>query len=213
MHHACRVSRGTRAPVFALEKGDAQAAQSGITRDARAVDASANDGQVILHLLKLFAAGVPRPLRAVPDRAGVVHIVGMILKRYGSILHSVTPNFDARAMNEIGFQRSHEASLDAGEFEAGYERVEVHELRAQAEGFVQMDTEERVLAQLREQLDHLIEHDTGDQLLLVENEQGRDYPKLREKITNAVIEGENKLHFHRTVDPPLRIGVYAPRHR
>ena len=29
----------------------------------------------------------------------------MITKRYGSKVQSVTPNFDARAMNEIGFQR------------------------------------------------------------------------------------------------------------
>ncbi|HEX6558680.1 MAG TPA: hypothetical protein VF021_04440 [Longimicrobiales bacterium] len=137
----------------------------------------------------------------------------MILKRYGNNLHSVLPHFDARAMNEIGFQRSHELSLELAEFEQRYHRVGQHELTAHAEGMVQMDAEIKVLHALRAQLDELLAHHNGGHVLLVENEQGRDYPKLREKITTLVIEGENKLHFHRTVDPPLRIGIYAPRHR
>ena len=40
----------------------------------------------------------------------------MIAKRYGTKIQSVTPNFDARAMNEIGFQRDNEWSLPADEF-------------------------------------------------------------------------------------------------
>lgn len=136
----------------------------------------------------------------------------MILKRYGSKLHSVTPHFDARAMNEIGFQRSHELTLEAAEFASRYQRIAEHALTAHAEGLVQMDAEIHVLNALRAQLDAILEHHNGTHVLLVENEQGRDYPKLHEKITTIVIEGENKLHFHRTVDPPLRIGIYAPRH-
>jgi hypothetical protein len=136
----------------------------------------------------------------------------MILKRYGSNLHSVTPNFNARAMNEIGFQRSHEVSLTADEFEQRYQRLAEHQLTAHAEGLVQMDAEERVLQSLRAQIDELLARHNSGHVLLVESEQGRDYPKLHEKITNIVLEGENKLYFHRTVDPPLRVGIYAPRH-
>jgi hypothetical protein len=134
----------------------------------------------------------------------------MILKRYGTMLHSVEPHFDARAMNEIGFQRSHELSLAAAEFTAAYNLIELHELVAQADGLVQMDAEQAVLRHLHDQLSHLESKHPG-RVLVLESEPGRDYPKLHEKITNIVVEGENKLHFHRTVDPPLRMGVYAPR--
>lgn len=134
----------------------------------------------------------------------------MILKRYGAALHSVEPHFDARALNEIGFRRSHELSIDGDEFAAAYELIDVHELVASAEGLVQMDAEQGVLNRLREQLEHLEAKHAG-RLLVLQNEAGRDYPKLHEKITTIVVEGENKLHFHRTVDPPLRMGVYAPR--
>ena len=54
----------------------------------------------------------------------------MILRKYGKSYHSVTPNFDSRAMTEIGFQKSGEHAAETGEFEAAYERVEGHELSA-----------------------------------------------------------------------------------
>ena len=134
----------------------------------------------------------------------------MILKRYGSMLHSVTPNFDARAMNEIGFQRTHEMSVSDVDFGQKFEHTESHELTAEAEGMVQIDAETAVLGKLKAQLDALHERYPGN-MLLVESEAGRDYPKLHEKTTTIVIEGENKLHFHRFVAPPLRIGVYQSR--
>lgn len=134
----------------------------------------------------------------------------MILKRYGAMLHSVEPHFDARALNEIGFQRSHEMSVAAAEFTDGYELIELHELVATADALVQMEAEQAVLKQLSEQLEHL-QRKHHERVLVLENEVGRDYPKLHEKMTTIVVEGENRLHFHRTVDPPLRMGVYAPR--
>jgi hypothetical protein len=46
----------------------------------------------------------------------------------------------------------------------------------------------------------------------VENERGgRDQPKPRQKITNVVVKGENRMHFHYVIDPPLRISLYRPR--
>lgn len=131
----------------------------------------------------------------------------MILKRYGNKLHSVTPNFDPRAMNEIGFQRDHEFSVDADEFQSNYSRIEEHALTGSGEGMVQNDAEQAALDQLSAQLTAL--HEGGaDRVLVIESEQGQNYPKLREKVTNLVVDGENKLHFARTIEPPLLIGIY-----
>ena len=135
----------------------------------------------------------------------------MILKRYGEQLHSVAPNFDPHAMNEIGFQRTDEHSLSAEEFDARYEQDRLHELTASAEGHVQSEAEAAVLSQLRDSLEKLRAGLSNGQLLVIESESGRDYPKMRETVKNQVYEGANRLHFQRTVDPPLRVAVYRPR--
>jgi hypothetical protein len=97
------------------------------------------------------------------------------------------------------------------EFEQGYERTAPHELVASAEGSVQSEAEEKLLADLRSQIDAL-EAGLGEgEVLFVESELGKDYPKMREKVSNVVVGTENKLYFNRTIDPPLRVGVYAPR--
>lgn len=135
----------------------------------------------------------------------------MILKRYGAQLQSVDVNFNPIAMNEIGFRKSNDYSVKAAEFEERYQLVDTHELTATAEGRVQNEAEAAVLASLEQQIESLRSGLRNGQILVVESESGRDYPKLREKVTTEVVEGENKLHFIRTVDPPLRIGIYAPR--
>lgn len=135
----------------------------------------------------------------------------MILKRYGSQLHSVVANFDARAMNEVGFQKSNELSLPADEFTQGYDRRDIKELTAEADGRVQTEAEQAVLASLSEQLAAIDGALPEGHFAVVENEQGKDYPKLREKVTNVVEGNDNKLHFFRSVDPPLRIGIYTPK--
>jgi hypothetical protein len=50
-------------------------------------------------------------------------------------------------------------------------------------------------------------------VLVVESEQGKDYPKTREKTTTQVSAGQNKLFFQHYIDPPLRVGVYRQRKR
>ena len=137
----------------------------------------------------------------------------MILKRYGSELHSVTPNFDANAMNEIGFQRTDDHTVAADEFDQKYEQANVHELTASAEGYVQNEAEAAALSQLHEGLEKLSATLKPGELLVIESESGRDYPKMRETVTNQVKEGKNRLHFQRTVDPPLRVALYRPRQR
>jgi len=135
----------------------------------------------------------------------------MILRKYGKSYHSVTPNFDSRAMTEIGFQKSGEHSVEAGEFEAAYERVEGHELTAVAQGAVQDQVEKEMLESLRQQLLKL-EDGLGDgSVVVIESEQGKDYPKTREKTTTTVVGNENKLQFERYIEPPLRVAVYRKR--
>ncbi|RMH22662.1 MAG: hypothetical protein D6701_01175, partial [Gemmatimonadetes bacterium] len=130
----------------------------------------------------------------------------MIVRRYGSAYHSVEPDFDSRALTEIGFRRDRRWSMPAEEFEAGMAKGEEHALTAQAEGYVQDEVESHALTRLREQLDELLASLPEGALLVVESEQGVDYPKTRGKQTNVVIEGENRLHFETRIDPPLRLG-------
>lgn len=135
----------------------------------------------------------------------------MILRRYGTSYHSVVPNFEAKALNEIGFRRDHETSIPVADFDSGYQAVESHELTAKGEGDVQNEAEQALLDDLLEQLESLESELGEDEVLVVESEQGRDWPKTRQKQENVVVQGENRLYFHLRVDPPLRIGVYRTR--
>jgi hypothetical protein len=135
----------------------------------------------------------------------------VIVKRYGSKVHSVTSNFDARAMNEIGFRRDNEWSEDSDEFFDAYEKLETHDLTAAAEGEIQGDAEEKLLESLLAQLDAVAKTVGDDAVLMVESEQGVDYPKTRHTQTNQVVGNENRLYFRFTVEPPLRVAVYRKR--
>jgi hypothetical protein len=52
--------------------------------------------------------------------------------------------------------------------------------------------------------------DEGE-VLVVENQEGEDYPKTRDTKKNVVVDGENRLYFYWRIDPPLRLGVYRTR--
>src|SRR5262245_38820251 len=135
----------------------------------------------------------------------------MILRKYGTNVHSVVPHFDSSALNEIAFQKDDRLSMSWQEFSDKYEPVTRHELVAQAEGSVQQECEEQILKELRQQLDTIEVGLQNGQVLFIESEAGRDYPKMREKQQTIVVGMDNRLHFQRTVDPPLRVGVYAAR--
>lgn len=135
----------------------------------------------------------------------------MIVRRYGSSVLSVVPNFDSRAMTEIGFNRDGRLTIPTEEFQQTYERVRGHELTAQANGAVQGDVEEAVLASLSEQLNRLAGELKPDELLLIENEPGKDQAKTRGSQTTIVEAGENRLRFEYVIDPPLKVGVYRRR--
>lgn len=135
----------------------------------------------------------------------------MIFKRYGESYQSVDTNFDSKALNEVAFRRNREASFPPEDLETRYEPGEVHLLVAEAEGDVQDETEQAMLDRLLEDLLRLDQGLEGGAILVVENEQGHDYPKTRQKISNVVVEGENRLRFHYTVAPPLRVAEYRQR--
>jgi hypothetical protein len=134
----------------------------------------------------------------------------VIARQYGTRVHSVEINFDANAMTEIGFRRDSEWSMPTEEFFASYEKLESHELTAAAEGDVQSETEDRLLQSLEQQL-RAVGQTVGDGVLFIESEQGTDYPKTRHRQVTTVVEGENRLNFHFTVEPPLRVAVYRKR--
>ncbi|HEX6694506.1 MAG TPA: hypothetical protein VF035_07425 [Longimicrobiales bacterium] len=135
----------------------------------------------------------------------------MIAKRYGKSVQSVNPEFDAVAMNEIGFRRDQAWSIETETFQATYERVGEHLLTGNTEGDTQQEVESALLAALLADL-RAVEADAADgDVLLVENESGVDYPRLHSTQRTVVVGFENRLHFTYTVDPPIRIGVYRPK--
>lgn len=134
----------------------------------------------------------------------------MIYRRYGSIFQSVDTDFDAKALNEIGFRRNREAPFPAEEIDDRYTPIETVELEAEAEGHVQTETEELLLDRLEAQLEELRTRLPEGGILVVENVSGHDYPKVRQKMRKVVERGENRLHFAYTMSPPLRVTLYRP---
>jgi len=135
----------------------------------------------------------------------------MILRRYGTKYVSVTPNFDSRAMTEIGFMRNSDMSLDADEFGERYERTGGHELAPATSGDVQGEVEDALLHALQEQLDAVVAGLEDGAIAVIENEQGVNHPKTRGTQTTGVEAGVNKMTFQYAVDPPLRVGVYRAK--
>jgi len=135
----------------------------------------------------------------------------MILRRYGSNVQSVEPNFDSKAISEVGFRRNQEFSVEAETFLSSYEKLSEHSFSAQAEGDVQDQVESAMLDDLLAQLNALHEGLEEGQVLFVESEKGKDYPRTRTRQKNVVVEGENRLYFFSSVDPALRVGVYRAR--
>ncbi len=130
-----------------------------------------------------------------------------IFRRYGTTYQSVDVNFDALALNEIGFRRNREESVLLEVFDGAFQKIQSHELIAEAEGEVQSQTEQLLLERLKVQVDQLSADLGESDVLVVENEQGHDWPKTKQKTSNVIVEGENRLRFRYSIDPPLRISV------
>ena len=135
----------------------------------------------------------------------------MILRRYGTSFQSVDLNFDSKALTEIGFRKNNERAEPADEFIGAWERTAGHELAATAEGSVQDEVEQKVLEELKAQLREVEGELESGAVLVIESEQGTDYPKTRTQTRTIVVGGENRLQFTTTVNPPLRVGIYRKR--
>ena len=134
----------------------------------------------------------------------------MIFRRYGTSYQSVDMDFDAKALNDVAFRRNRKQAIPVGEFESSRETVETVELVAEAEGQVQHETKQALLDNLQARVEELHSRLGEGWVLVVENEQGHDYPKTRQQMKNIVEEGENRLYFLYTIDPPLRVSLRQP---
>ena len=132
----------------------------------------------------------------------------MILRRYGTSMQSVELNFDSKAMTEIGFRRDQTLSIPIESFEQTYRRVEAHDLTAETQGYVQDVAERGVLKSLEQSIRALVAKLGEGAVLVIESEQGVDYPKTRTEQKTVVQGGENKLFFTVRVHPPLRVAQY-----
>jgi len=132
----------------------------------------------------------------------------MILKLYGSSFHSVQPNFNSRALTEIGFRRDREFSLGVEEFAGTYEKIDEKSLSPETEGDVHDHAEAALLRALEEGVEGVLAALGAGEVLVVESREGEDYPKTKDVKKNVVVDGESRLYFHWRVDPPLRLGVY-----
>ena len=131
----------------------------------------------------------------------------MIFRRYGNAYQSVELNFDSKALNEIGFRRDRVESIPVEELET-FEKKTTHELVAEAEGSVQDETESLLLERLAGQLLAIDRNLGPGEVIVVENDQGHDWPKTRQQTKNVIVGGENRLHFTYTMGPPLRATVW-----
>ncbi len=135
----------------------------------------------------------------------------MIVRRYGASVCEVEPEFAAVAFNEIGFVRRAGFTMEWEEFRERYERTSEREISAEAEGHVKIEVESATLDLLAHRLAAAERALAPGELLLVESQPGRDYPRLHEKTETLVEHGHSRLHFNYHVHPPLRLGVYRPR--
>ena len=132
----------------------------------------------------------------------------MILKRYGTSYQSVDINFDAKALNEVGFRRNQGRTIHVDGFVDEHSLMEMVELTADADGYVQNETEQLLLDRLRAKIEELVARLPEGGVLVVENESGHDYPKTRQQTKNVVEKGENRLYFEYSMKPALRVASY-----
>lgn len=135
----------------------------------------------------------------------------MIFRRYGTTYQSVDMEFAAEALNEIGFRRNREAAIPVDDFDSEYEHQETVELTAEAEGLVQNETEQVLLDRLAEKVQEQVARLEEGGILVVENENGKDYPRTRQETKTVPKRGENRLHFEYSMNTPLRVALYRKK--
>jgi len=130
----------------------------------------------------------------------------MIIRRYGTKVHSVSLDFDPAAMTEVGFRRDGEQEWSAEDFDGQYDLVREEEIIADATDPVQGKAERDMLDALEERFKEVYAALAEGQVLSVESKPGVDYPRTRYDRSN---KGEQDFTY--TLDRPLRLGVWAKR--
>ena len=130
----------------------------------------------------------------------------MIIRRYGSRIHSVALDFDPVAMTEVGLRRDGVREWDAVEFLDNYHLVRLVEIIAESSDPVQEKAEREMLEALAVKLTEIHDALEDGQLLGVESKTGVDHPSTRyDRLTTGDQE------FTYTLNRPLKLGVWEKR--
>ena len=129
-----------------------------------------------------------------------------IVRRYGKRVETVEPDFRAEAMTEVSFRRTGEAKWALDEFLDEYAMVRAVELTAEATDEVQDQAERGMLQSLADKLQGILDALKPGELLSVESEVGKDYPRTRYDRSS---KGEQESTY--TLDRPLRLGIFWKR--
>lgn len=137
----------------------------------------------------------------------------MLLLRRGSVLVAVHPHFRATAITEIAFLPVASSGTSEGEaaelppFHA-LRLVDTLQLDPVVEGSVQVETEARLLEALLAGIETALTETPKDQVLVIENQAGMDWPRTCETRSDVLDPMGNRLHFRWHVEPALRLGRY-----
>ena len=129
-----------------------------------------------------------------------------IVRRYGKRVETVEPDFRAEAMTEVGFRRTREKRWALDEFLDEYSMVRQVEITAEATDEIQERAEKRMLRSLGDKLQGIMDALKPDEVLSVESEVGRDYPRTRYERSS-----KGGQDFTYTLDRPLRVGIFRKR--
>jgi hypothetical protein len=129
-----------------------------------------------------------------------------IVRRYGKRVETVEPDFRAEAMTEVGFRRTGERKWALDEFLDEYAMVRGVDLTAEGTDAVQEKAEKAMLQSLADKLAGITDALKPNELLSVESELGKDYPRTRYERST---KGDQEFTY--SLDRPLRVGIFRKR--
>jgi hypothetical protein len=132
----------------------------------------------------------------------------MLLRRFGTTIGAVEPNFEPAAFNELSFVRRPGFQMSTAEFQTEYERIDELALTSEAEAHVKIQAEAALLDLLAHHINEAVHARPEGEVLLIESMPGKDYPRIHERTENLVEGDRNRLHFYYWLEPALRLGVY-----
>ena len=129
-----------------------------------------------------------------------------IVRRYGNKVETVEPDFRAEAMTEVSFRRTGEQKWKLEEFMDEYALVRTVDLSAEGSSANQDTAERAMLQTLKDKLDGILSALKPDELMSVESQIGKEYPRTRYERSTR---GEKEFTYG--LDRPLRLGLFKRR--